>query len=161
MNKGFSKDQDQDHHFFGSRHLQLFEHILQDEAYLGASSIEQEQPGQKGHIDDTKQDTKDIVGHGVPIKTNNMYRFAVETHTTKDQPIKNRNSESQDIENAKTDANNAEIICEGSRIGLVPQQVMHGTANEHHRCIQPKRSISTSMNILHIVIGLEISKEPS
>lgn len=161
LHSSLSDDQHQNHNFFGHRHFQLLEHVFQDEADLGATAVEQEEPGEKREIDDAEQDAEDIVGHGVPIQANDMYRFAIKAHVAEDQAIENGDSHPHDIEYAKTDANDAEVIGEVGRVGLVPQQVMHRAANEHHGRIQPKGSIPTSTHPLHIVVSLEVSEEPS
>lgn len=48
LNEGFSNDQNQNENLFASGNLQLIEHIFEDEGNLGASSVQEEEPGEKG-----------------------------------------------------------------------------------------------------------------
>lgn len=74
-----------------------------------------------------------------------MDSFTVESHTTKNESIKNWHCKSKDVEDTKTNTNDLEVIREGGCIGLVSEKIVNCTANEDHGGIEPERSISIIM----------------
>lgn len=141
LNGGLSDDKDEDHNFFGDWDFQLLEHVFEDEANLGAAAVEQEEPGEEREVDDAEEDAEDIVGHGVAVQADDVYRFAVEAHVAKDQAIEDGDGHAHDIEYPETNADDAEVIGESGRVGFVPQQVVHSAADEHHGGVQPEGSV--------------------
>ena len=56
---GYHENKNED--LFGSWNFQLLEHILEDEGDFGTRSIEEEQPGQEGQVEDTENNTESVV----------------------------------------------------------------------------------------------------